>query len=126
MFACATKIYLIIMFSFPFNIILFVANPLSGKYCLSEIFSNSRKKVVFRTPKNFCDEASLKNSERLFSQKLSDRCLRWFQIASDTAQKKKFSVKDFFSKCDQIRSFLRICSHLLKKSLTENIIFCAV
>ena len=27
---------------------------------------------------------------------------------------------DFFSKCDQIRSFLRIWSHLLKKSLMEN------
>ena len=38
----------------------------------------------------------------------------------------KFSIKDFFSKCDQIRSFLRICSHLLKKSLMENFIFCAV
>ena len=38
----------------------------------------------------------------------------------------KFSIKDFFSKCDQIRSFLRIWSHLLKKSLTENFIFCAV
>ena len=24
----------------------------------------------------------------------------------DTAQKMKFSIKDFFSKCDQIRSFL--------------------
>ena len=33
------------------------------------------------------------------------------------AQKIKFSVKDFFSKCDQIRSYLRIWSHLLKKSL---------
>ena len=29
-------------------------------------------------------------------------------------------------KCDQIRSFLRIWSHLLKKSLMENFIFCAV
>ena len=38
----------------------------------------------------------------------------------------KFSIKDFFSKCDQIRSFLRIWSHLLKKSLMENLIFCAV
>ena len=44
----------------------------------------------------------------------------------DTAQKMKFSIKDFFSKCDQIRSFLRIWSHLLKKSLIENFIFCAV
>ena len=43
-----------------------------------------------------------------------------------TAQKMKFSIKDFCSKCDQIRSFLRIWSHLLKKSLMENFIFCAV
>ena len=38
----------------------------------------------------------------------------------------EFSIKDFFSKCDQIRSFLRIWSHLLKKYLMENFIFCAV
>ena len=43
-----------------------------------------------------------------------------------TAQKMKFSIKDFFSKCDQIRSFLPIWSHLLKKSLIENFFFCAV
>ena len=35
----------------------------------------------------------------------------------------KVSNKDFFSKCDQIRSFLRIWSHLLKKYLMENFIF---
>ena len=35
----------------------------------------------------------------------------------------KFSNKDFFSKCDQIRSRkLRIWSHLLKKSLMKNFI----
>ena len=33
-------------------------------------------------------------------------------------------MKDFFSKCDQIRS-LRIWSHLLKKLLIENFIFSA-
>ena len=39
----------------------------------------------------------------------------------------KFSIKDFFSKCDQIRiGERRIWSHLLKKSLMENFIFCAV
>ena len=38
----------------------------------------------------------------------------------------KLSINNFFSKCDQIRSFLRIWSHLLKKSLMENFIFCAV
>ena len=40
-----------------------------------------------------------------------------------TPQKMKFSIKDFFSKCDQICSFLRIWSHLLKKSLMENLLF---
>ena len=33
-----------------------------------------------------------------------------------TAQKMKFSIKDFSSKCDKIRRKLRIWSHLLKKS----------
>ena len=39
-----------------------------------------------------------------------------------TAQKIKFSIKDFLSKCDQ----LRIWSHLLTKLLMENFTFCAV
>ena len=47
-------------------------------------------------------------------------------VVITTTQKMKFSVKDFFSKCEQIRSKLRIWSHLLKKSLMENFIFCAV
>ena len=38
----------------------------------------------------------------------------------------KFSITDFFSKCDQILSKLQIWSHLLKKTVTENFIFCAV
>ena len=38
----------------------------------------------------------------------------------------KFSIKYFSRKCDQIRSFLRIWSHLLKKSLMENFIFYGV
>ena len=38
----------------------------------------------------------------------------------------KFSIKNFFSKRDQIRSFLWIWSHLLKKSLMENFISYAV
>ena len=37
-----------------------------------------------------------------------------------------FSIKNFFSKCDQIRRKLQIWSHLLKKSLMKNVIFCAV
>ena len=41
-------------------------------------------------------------------------------------KKKKISIKDFLSKCDQIRKKLRIWSCLPKKSLMENFIFCAV
>ena len=47
-----------------------------------------------------------------------------FCRVTNTAQKMKFSFKDFFSKCDQIRR--KLWSHLRKKSLIENFIFCAV
>ena len=39
-----------------------------------------------------------------------------------TAQKITFSIKFLFSKCDQIRRFLRIWSHLLKRSPKINFI----
>ena len=41
-------------------------------------------------------------------------------------KKIKFFINGVFSKCDQICSFLQIWSPLLKKSLMENFIFCAV
>ena len=43
-----------------------------------------------------------------------------------SAQKMKIPIKDLFSKCDQFSSFLWTWSNLLKKSLMENFIFCAV
>ena len=43
-----------------------------------------------------------------------------------TAQKMKFSIEYFFSKGDQTWRKLPIWSHLPKKSLMENFIFCAV
>ena len=49
-----------------------------------------------------------------------------FYNATCTAQKMKFSIKDFSSKCEQIRRKLQIWLHLLKKSLMENFIFCVV
>ena len=51
--------------------------------------------------------------------------MRWFcwLRLSPTAQKMKFSIKEFFSKCDQIQSFLWILSHLMKKSLMETSFF---
>ena len=46
-----------------------------------------------------------------------------FYFVSNAAQKMKFSIKDFFSKCDLISRKLRIWSYLRKKSLMENLNF---
>ena len=35
----------------------------------------------------------------------------------------KLSMKELFSKCDQIRWKLQICSHLLRKFFMENFFF---
>ena len=56
----------------------------------------------------------------------SDTLCHSIPIQIDTAQQMKFFIKDFFSKCDQIRRKLQIWSNLLKKSIMENVFFCAV
>ena len=57
-----------------------------------------------------------------------NRCIensvKHLRLKSVTAQKMKFSNKDFRTKCDPFRSFLRIWSHLQKKSFIEDFIFC--
>ena len=62
-------------------------------------------------------ETSVMKELNLKCSQDSDKHLKWRAF---TAQKMKFFIKDFFS------SFQRIWSHLLKKSLIENLIFCAV
>ena len=57
--------------------------------------------------------------------------LQSFRLSAESfilhTQKMKFSIKDLFSKSDQIRGKLRIWSHFLKKFLMENCIFlCSV
>ena len=64
--------------------------------------------IILKVSKNQCLALSLENT---------------YLVADLTAQKMKFSIKDFSGKCDQIRSVLQIWSHLLKKSLMENFIF---
>ena len=61
-----------------------------------------------------------------FSEVFKDPFSNSTEFVLFTAQKMKFSIKNLFSKCDQIRSFFQIWSHFLKKSLMENFIFCAV
>ena len=38
----------------------------------------------------------------------------WYKTVRVTEQSMKFSIENFFSKCDRICSFLRIWSHLLR------------
>ena len=69
----------------------------------------------------------LKNSfSNLDSKEFSPSKVPISDLRMEDALHKKFSIKDLLSKCDQIRSLLRICLHLLKKPLMENFIFCAV
>ena len=65
---------------------------------------------------------------KIVNQFVGDRFMPKLRLRQPrfTVQKMKFSIKDFSSKCDQIRSFLQIWSHLLNKSLMENFILCAV
>ena len=55
-------------------------------------------------------------------------CISLYEFGAEvfrcTAQKMKFSIDDFVSKYYQTRR--RLWSHLLKESLMENSIFCAV
>ena len=56
----------------------------------------------------------------------TEPAIRKYSAKKLTTQKMMFSIKDFFSKCDQICNKLWIWSYLLKKSLMENFIFCKV
>ena len=50
--------------------------------------------------------------------------LNW--VCTTAHKKMKFSITDFFSKFDQTCRKLRICSHLLRKSVMENFSFCVL
>ena len=71
------------------------------------------RKTIYFSRKNLINKAILLNMSSVLWE------------IPNTAQKMKFSNKNFFSKCDQTRK-LRIWSHLLKNSLMEGFIFCAV
>ena len=64
---------------------------------------------------------SSRKSSRFIAGKKYDIC--FCNAETVTAQKMKFSIKDLFSKCHQIRRRLRIWSHLLNKALMKNVIF---
>ena len=83
--------------------------------------------VIWRRSWDIVDYEHIKHiNVTVLSSNLSIEVFLVLLILTLTAQKMKFSVKVFFSKCDKIRRKLRTWSHLLKKSLMENFIFWAV
>ena len=54
--------------------------------------------------------------------KWNKQAKKQLKTGSITPHKKKFSITDVFSKCDQIHSFLRIWYHLLEKSIIGNLL----
>ena len=87
----------------------------SKAYLKWDFWGNRRKHVVFFS-------LQLKVKVDIFVVQTFSYKLFWQFII----QKIKFSTNTFFSKREQIRSFLQIWSDLLKKSLLENLILCAV
>ena len=85
---------------------------------------NEFKQIFETIPNNFYLRRTLLFKD--FWDNNLDLFIPLIQWQINTAQKMKFSIKDFFSKCDQIGSFLRIWSHLLKESAMEDFIFCEV
>ena len=71
----------------------------------------------------YCNARFTQGSQKALGQM---KQAQWMKSIMCTAQKINFSIKYFFSKCDQIYSFLQIWSRLLKKSEIENFIFCAL
>ena len=55
-----------------------------------------------------CNHFFQKNPKRVYEVFLSNFVIETFLQRIYTAQKMKFSITDFFSKCDQIRNLLRI------------------
>ena len=103
----------------------------SKKKELLKILQNSKGNTYFR--ESFFNKVAGLKGYNFILKKLEHRCfpVNFARFSRTTSLQNTFKLlhctkNDFFSKCDQIRSFLRIQSHLLKKSLIENFIFCAV
>ena len=98
-----------------------VEKVISCKFC--EISKNT---FFYRIP--LVSASEMPRIKYNFNQKVDFEYhpILWRSYEETLQEKMRLSIKDFFSKCDQSRSFMRIWSHLIKKSWMENLIFCAV
>ena len=98
-------------------------------FLLCNICQNIRKKLVTENLYFSIFYAVLLQINLWISLFYNIRFIRIYTIilrACNTTHRAKLSINDFFSKCDQVRSFRWIWSYLLKKFLMENSIFCTV
>ena len=130
-------IELCLNFYMGFSIILEPVVPrCSVKKAYLEVSQNSQENTSFiysvsialvkRLPKESERSKVLKrfkSCSRLARICDGEKFWQWFRLEISTAQKMKFFIKGFFSKCDQIHRKLQIWLHLLKKSLMENFFF---
>ena len=96
---------------------------------LSEmLFLFGRLLIIHRSISGYCQMRVLEGVSKYADVCHSEIITWWVNKVFKLfhCMKNDFSFKDFFSKCDQIHSFQRIWSHLLKKPLMENFIFYAV
>ena len=103
----------------------FIPRFIKSVYHGSDIISYLRPKIWKLLPDNIKDSENIVTFKAKIKFRKPESCPCWLSKVY-TGQKMKFSSKDFFSKCDQIRRKLQIWSNLLKKSLMENFIFYAV
>ena len=103
---------------FPLNIAKFLKTPILKNICEPPVFT-----CLTRFTSMFLFLYPLGNTRTLWvlwwfvGVWKRNICLKMgFTTVIEIAQKMKFSIKDFFSKWDQIRWKLRNWSHLLKKS----------
>ena len=91
------------------------------KNARSRIRTNGSSVMMFWSSEGYTRGLVL--SSLSFITMLKALCREMKLGCTDTTRKMKFSIKDFFRKCDEIRRKLWIWSHLLKKSLMGHLIF---
>ena len=92
----------------------------------TDIYQNRNKAITSETTPTPLVSSFLKSTTKVLEQFSINAPLACSLLTLSTAQKMKFSIMDYFSMCAGNCRKLRIWSHLLKKSLIENLIFCAM
>ena len=104
-------------FNYMKNFLHKVVNVIKFLATCGLAFRGSEEKIGSQTKENFLGITELISQYDPF---LAEHLVKYANLDSGktyyTAQKMKFSIRNFFSKCDQIRRKLQISSNLLKKN----------